>query len=105
MKRQNYPSCGYRECPYYKRWKQNKKPLNKADKYLLLSIITLLIFTAIVIIMNAFSTNIQEQLIVGTYAFFGTEIGACCIIKVINIKNEVQAPQDYYDDAIDDGSD
>ena len=87
MKRQNYPSCGYRECHYYKQWKHGKKPLNKADKYLLLSIIILLIFTAAVIIFNALNLTVQEQLIIGVYAFFGTEIGACCIIKVINIKN------------------
>ena len=95
MSRQKYPSCGYRQCAYYKRWRDGKKPLNKADKYLILSIVTLLIFSVTAVVLNALDIKIQEQLIISIYAFFGTEIGACCVIKVINIKAENQAVQPY----------
>ena len=71
--------------------------MRKADVYLVLSIIVLLLFSVTVIIFDGFGLQVQEQLIIGMFGFFGTEIAACCLIKVFNVK--------YGDDHVDGISD
>ena len=61
--------------------------MKTADKYLIFSIIVLLIFSVTTIIFDALGREVQEQLIIGMFGFFGTEIAACCLIKVMNIRH------------------
>ena len=61
--------------------------MNKADKYLIFSIAVLILFTITQIVMSFLGVAVSDTLIACMFAFFGTEIAACCVIKVINIQH------------------
>lgn len=58
---------------------------NKLDKYLIFSIATVLIYTAIAILYQFISQlELSSTLTTAVYAFFGTEIGACAFVKIFS---------------------
>ena len=61
--------------------------MNKADRYLIFSITILIIFTVVQVVMMCLGKDLNDTLITCMFAFFGTEIAACCVIKVINIQH------------------
>ena len=65
-----------------------KKPLNKLDKYLIFSVMILLIYTIVEQILSAKYGYERSTLTTCFYAAFGGEILSCMVIKVFNIKNE-----------------
>lgn len=72
------------------------RALKKADIYLIISIILMLIYTATSIVIQAATGYTNDTLTTCFFTAFGTEIASCCVIKVFNIKHES-------DDNIDEG--
>lgn len=72
------------------------RALRKADIYLIISIILMLIYTATSIVIQATTGYTNDTLTTCFFTAFGTEIASCCVIKVFNIKHES-------DDNIDEG--
>lgn len=67
---------------------KKKEPLNKLDKYLIFSIVVLIVYAIIEIIVSCVSGYERSTLTTCFYAAFGGEILSCVVIKVFNIKNE-----------------
>ncbi len=63
------------------------RALKKADIYLIISIILMLIYTAVSIIIQTMTGYTNDTLTTCFFTAFGTEIASCCIIKVFNIKH------------------
>lgn len=64
------------------------KKLNKVDKYILMSITLLIIYTIVDRIILVRTGLSSDTLTTCFFAAFGTEILSCCVIKSLNIKNE-----------------
>ena len=64
------------------------RALRKADIYLIISIILMLIYTATSIVVQAATGKTNDTLTTCFFTAFGTEIASCCVIKVFNIKHE-----------------
>lgn len=64
------------------------KALRKADIYLIVSIILMIIYTITSITIQAITGYTNDTLTTCFFTAFGTEIASCCIIKVFNIKHE-----------------
>lgn len=64
------------------------KKLNKVDKYILMSVTLLILYTIIDRIILVRTGLSSDTLTTCFFAAFGTEILSCCIIKSLNIKNE-----------------
>lgn len=59
------------------------KKLRKRDKFLILSIAIILCYIVTSIIYQILTgKQFNDTLTTGVFAFFGSEIGACCVIKV-----------------------
>ena len=64
------------------------RALRKADIYLIISIMLMLIYTGVSITIQAITGYTNDTLTTCFFTAFGTEIASCCIIKVFNIKHE-----------------
>ena len=64
------------------------RALRKADIYLIISIILMLIYTATSIIIQAATGYTNDTLTTCFFTAFGTEISSCCVIKIFNIRHE-----------------
>lgn len=63
------------------------KKINKIDKYLRFSIITIISYTIVAILFQWFTgLELSTALTGGVYGFFGTEIGACAFVKIFKDK-------------------
>lgn len=70
------------------------KNLKKADIYLIISIILMLIYTGVSIAIQTMTGYTNDTLTTCFFTAFGTEIASCCVIKVFNIKHEFKANLD-----------
>ena len=62
------------------------KNLSKLSKYVIFSIVAMLIFTAIVIIAAIVRGVTLDTLTTCFFAVFGGEVFSCALIKIFNIK-------------------
>lgn len=65
-----------------------KKKLNKVDKYIIMSVILLLLYTIVDRVILVKTGLSSDTLTTCFFAAFGTEILSCCVIKSLNIHNE-----------------
>lgn len=66
--------------------KQDKKKMDNLDKWLLLSVISVIIYTIAHTIILAVTGAESTVLTICFYGFFAEEIGLCCFLK----KNKMQ---------------
>ena len=62
------------------------KNLSKLSKYVIFSIVAMLIFTAVVIIAGLVKGVTLDTLTTCFFAVFGGEVFSCALIKIFNIK-------------------
>lgn len=62
--------------------------LGKKDCYLIFSIAVVIIYTIIEQILSVRTGFERSALTTGVYAFFGTEIGSCCLIRILGNRSE-----------------
>jgi len=78
-----------------------KFKINKVDIYLIISILLMLIYTAVdkVILVQYGMSN--DTLTTWFFRIFGLEIASCCVIKSLNIRNERKMSEDMDPNPID----
>lgn len=62
--------------------------MRKADIYLIVSIILMLIYTIASILVQLNTGYTNDTLTTCFFTAFGTEIASCCVIKIFNIRHE-----------------
>jgi len=79
--------------------KRSRKKLNKLDKYLIFSIVVLLLYTVVEQVLSVRTGYERSTLSTCLYSAFGGEIMGCVVIKVFNIKHEPSDDSDikFYD--------
>ncbi len=70
------------------RKRQIKKRMSGLDKYCVFSIAVLLLFTAIMAVVQTITGNTQDTLVTCFFATFGGELFACAMIKRLKLKKE-----------------
>ena len=73
---------------FKKKRKTKKEPLNKLDKYLIFSIVVLVIYAIAEMIVSCISGYERSTLTSCFYAAFGGEIFSCVVIKVFKLKHD-----------------
>lgn len=68
--------------------KRQKRKLQTLDKYVIFSIVVLLLYTAIEMVVATFTNVSHETLTTCFYAAFGGEILSCCLIKLFKLRRE-----------------
>lgn len=68
--------------------KQAKKRVSGLDKYVIFSLACLILFTAVMIPVQALTDTTQDTLITCFFAAFGGEVLACAMIKKFKLKKE-----------------
>lgn len=68
--------------------KKNKKKISNLDKYVIFSIVALLIYTVINQILCVKFCQTMDTLTTCFYAAFGGEILSCCLIKIFKLKDK-----------------
>lgn len=68
--------------------KEKKKKLSSLDKYVIFSIIVLLVYTIINQILSVIFLQTMDTLTTCFYAAFGGEILSCCLIKIFKLKDK-----------------
>ena len=66
----------------------NKKKLSGLDKYIIFAFSCLLVFTAVMIIVQTMTGVTQDTLITCFFASFGGELLLCAMIKRLKLKRE-----------------
>ena len=67
--------------------KRTKKRVSGLDKYVIFSLACLILFTAVMIPVQAITGTTQDTLITCFFAAFGGEVLACAMIKKFKLKN------------------
>lgn len=67
---------------------KQKKAKRWLDIYVIFSISACLIYTAIVLVIFAFTGQEPTQLTIGFFGLFGGEVLAAALIKIFNIRND-----------------
>jgi len=67
-----------------------KKKLSKLTKYVIFSISAVVVFTIIMLVYYAIYQSIPDTLCTCFYGTFGGELLCSCLIKLFNIKKEVE---------------
>ena len=62
------------------------KKLSKLSKYVIFSIVVMLLFAAVVIIVAVTKGTTLDTLTTCFFAVFGGEVFSCALIKIFNIK-------------------
>lgn len=70
------------------------KSLKKADRYLIFSLAVAILYTIIEQILSVKTGYERSTLTTCVYAFFGTEIGSCAVIKVFNIRHDAEIEEE-----------
>lgn len=68
--------------------RKRKKKTSALDKYVIFSLINLLIFTYLIMFEISKSGNDYSTLITCFFATFGGEVFSCALIKILKIKGE-----------------
>lgn len=64
-----------------------KQKVSKLTKFLLICIIIVLLYTLFEFILSITTGTSHDTLTTCVYAFFGTELASCTVIKIFNILN------------------
>ena len=56
--------------------------------YIVFSIVVILLYSIAEFVFSTITTIAHDTLTTCVYAFFGTEIASCCLIKVMKLKTE-----------------
>ncbi len=68
--------------------KKAKKKLRTRTKFVILSIVCIVLFTAAALYVNAKGNSVQDSLIAGVFSFFGGELFCCLGIKLKDNKKK-----------------
>lgn len=78
---------------------KKKKKLHGLDKYLISSIVVLLVYTVVVLVIFAFTSEEPSVLTGCIFAAFGGEIWACAWIKKLKLQKEKELSNNSEDES------